>query len=356
MNKNVDWGTRAILGGGSTIAIAALVAAGLVSSPQTASAVPSFARQTGQACSACHIGAFGPQLTPLGRSFKLNGYTQGEASNLPPISAMFQGGFTATTTDQPGPAAPGFNPNNNWSVNQISGFYAGRVYDKLGAWIQVTYNGTARHTSWDNFDIRYANSGQVFGHDVVAGISANNNITNQDLWNSTPAWGFPYATTALAPVPGARTRIDGFYAQQVVGTTAYAMWDDALYTEFGGYGTLQPATQMWLGATPGDATNNLVPYWRVALQHNWNGHYAAIGTYGMSANVLPGGTSGSGVDRYLDIAIDATYQYLADERHVFSVYGTFIHESAFLDASFALGNAANAWNELNTLRANASFY
>lgn len=36
-----------------------------------AGAVPDFAQQTGQACSTCHIGSFGPQLTPFGREFKL---------------------------------------------------------------------------------------------------------------------------------------------------------------------------------------------------------------------------------------------------------------------------------------------
>jgi len=35
--------------------------------------VPSFTRQTGLACSACHYQF--PQLTPFGRLFKLNGYT-----------------------------------------------------------------------------------------------------------------------------------------------------------------------------------------------------------------------------------------------------------------------------------------
>ncbi|MEJ2687039.1 MAG: cytochrome C, partial [Gammaproteobacteria bacterium] len=38
-----------------------------------ANAVPSFARQTGLACMACHT-VF-PELTPFGRTFKLNGYT-----------------------------------------------------------------------------------------------------------------------------------------------------------------------------------------------------------------------------------------------------------------------------------------
>jgi hypothetical protein len=40
--------------------------------PTPSWAVPSFARQTGMACAACHT-VF-PELTPFGREFKLNGY------------------------------------------------------------------------------------------------------------------------------------------------------------------------------------------------------------------------------------------------------------------------------------------
>jgi hypothetical protein len=39
-----------------------LLGASVMTEP--ALAVPSFAIQTGQPCAACHIGAFGPQLTP----------------------------------------------------------------------------------------------------------------------------------------------------------------------------------------------------------------------------------------------------------------------------------------------------
>jgi hypothetical protein len=38
-----------------------------------AHAVPAFAVQTSQPCAACHVGAFGPQLKPFGRDFKLHG-------------------------------------------------------------------------------------------------------------------------------------------------------------------------------------------------------------------------------------------------------------------------------------------
>src|ERR1700675_4220582 len=42
---------------------------------QSAHALPSFARQTGQPCGTCHTDF--PFLTPYGRLFKLNGYTVG---------------------------------------------------------------------------------------------------------------------------------------------------------------------------------------------------------------------------------------------------------------------------------------
>ena len=46
-------------------------------------AVPAFAQQTGQPCTTCHIGSFGPQLTPFGRAFKIGGYTQTGGEELP---------------------------------------------------------------------------------------------------------------------------------------------------------------------------------------------------------------------------------------------------------------------------------
>ncbi len=46
-----------------------------VGASNPASALPSFARQTGQPCGACHVDF--PGLTPFGRQFKLGGYTLG---------------------------------------------------------------------------------------------------------------------------------------------------------------------------------------------------------------------------------------------------------------------------------------
>src|SRR3546814_12051491 len=53
---------------------AAMIWAGMY--PVAALAVPSYSRQTHQACDACHVGSFGPQLTPFGREFKLMGRSE----------------------------------------------------------------------------------------------------------------------------------------------------------------------------------------------------------------------------------------------------------------------------------------
>ena len=46
--------------------------------------LPSFARQTGSDCAACHVGGYGPQLTPYGIKFKLGGYLDSNGKSVPP--------------------------------------------------------------------------------------------------------------------------------------------------------------------------------------------------------------------------------------------------------------------------------
>ena len=79
-------------------------------------AVPAFAVQTSQPCATCHIGAFGPQLTPQGRDFKLNGYVNNDGQDHGlPLTFATQTSFTHTAVPRPGGAAPGFKPNDNIS-------------------------------------------------------------------------------------------------------------------------------------------------------------------------------------------------------------------------------------------------
>ena len=68
---------------------------------RSAYALPAYAVQTAQPCSACHVGGFGPQLTPFGRQFKLEGYTmRGTQEFALPISAMAVASYVRTSADQ----------------------------------------------------------------------------------------------------------------------------------------------------------------------------------------------------------------------------------------------------------------
>ena len=56
-----------------SVAFYAWMLFGILLLPLNAHAVPSYARQTGMPCAACHTTP--PELTPFGRNFKINGYT-----------------------------------------------------------------------------------------------------------------------------------------------------------------------------------------------------------------------------------------------------------------------------------------
>jgi hypothetical protein len=341
--------------------LSALVAAAMATGP--AFAVPSFAIQTGQPCAACHIGAFGPQLTPYGRDFKLHGYTASDGRDHGlPLAVTTQTSFTHTMQPQPGGAAPGFKDNDNFAVDQLSLYYAGTIAAKLGGFIELNYDGVARQAALNNVDIRYATEGQMFGQDVLWGITVNNNPTVQDPWNSTPAWGFPYNRSALAPTPTASTLVDGGLGQRVAGIGVYSLWNDFLYLEADVYRGLNAPTLKALGQVPddGDQTTAFIPYARVALIKDWTMHHAEIGVYAISASVVPGGdqTQGLGV-RKTDLGFDATYQFITDPAKVtsgrLSAHATYIHETARLafDGLALTGALPDHW--LDTFRVDVSY-
>jgi hypothetical protein len=113
------------------VAVALLaVAAANIMGARPAQALPSYARQTGQQCAACHNGF--PELTPYGRQFKLNGYVwTGGTSNFPPIAAMAIPSFTNVRKGVDGGLAPGFGYNNDFAFTG-SLFYGGKIFDGLG--------------------------------------------------------------------------------------------------------------------------------------------------------------------------------------------------------------------------------
>ena len=197
----------------------ALVAAAALTSTRPARAVPAFAQQTGQPCKSCHVGGFGPELTPFGREFKIRGYTLRTHASVP-LSAMAVASWTHTRKDQV-PPPEHLNANDNLVLDQASLFVAGGIGQHLGGFAQlVTYDGVARHWSWDNIDLRAVTSTKVFGADSTLGLTVNNNPTVQDPWNTLPAGGFPFTDTNVSATPNAGDLIDAALAGSVIGAWA----------------------------------------------------------------------------------------------------------------------------------------
>jgi hypothetical protein len=325
--------------------------------------LPSYARQTGLACSACHYQFL--TLTPFGRKFKLNGYT---LTNLPPLvekdsstnggrlslspfsmlSAMVTGAMTHIRDDIPD------TQNDAVALPQeLSGFLAGRIAAKIGLFSQFTYAGADGAFGIDNVDIRFADKATVGGSTEMAyGVTLNNNPAVQDLWNTTPAWGFPFIGSEGAPGGAAAALIDGGLSQNVLGLGGYTMVGGLVYAELSVYrsafqGAAAPSS------TTG-AIHGVAPYWRLALQKEWEHQYLMVGTFGLHTSLFPDVLTGPR-NTYSDVGADAQFESSVGTGNVV-VRSAWIHERQTLDATFAAGGSANATNTLKVLRLNASYY
>lgn len=328
--------------------------------------VPSFSRQTGLACSACHYQF--PQLTPFGRMFKLNGYTLTSLSTIgqpgdsvpgreslklatiPPLAAMVVTGLTQTSRAQPG--------TQNGTVSfpqQLSLFLAGQITPHVGIFTQFTYAAADAAIGIDNVDLRWAKHVSLADRDLLFGLTLHNNPTVQDAWNTAPAWSFPFMGSDVAPSPAASTLIDGGLGQQVAGLGAYSLYNSALYTELTAYRSAPQGVKQPLDATATNVTKGVIPYWRVALQHAWPSTYGMIGTYGFAARLFPQGVSGPTND-YTDAAVDAQIEHKA-KIGMWIGRAAFIHERQTLSAFLAAAppEAANLHETLSTLRTNLTF-
>ena len=313
----------------------ALVLAAAVSRP--AEAVPAFAQQTGQPCKTCHVGGFGPELTPFGREFKIGGYTLRAKPSIP-LALMAIASFTHTRKDQE-PAPDHLRPNDNLVLDQASLFLAGGVGQHLGGFAQVTYDGVGRSWSWDNLDLRAVSKGKVFGKDAVFGLSMNNNPTVQDPWNTLPAWSFPFTDTAVSQTPAAAPLIDGMLAQNVLGLTAYGWFDHHAYLEAGGYSSPSSGTLRFLGSDPMNpgSIRGFAPYARAAYQTKLAGGTFELGANALKASIFPGRDRSSGfADRYTDFGFDTSWQKPLGSNDGVSINLRYEHEHANLRASCAL--------------------
>ncbi len=333
-----------------------------------ANAVPSYSRQTGMACSSCHYTP--PELNAFGRTFKLEGYTFTTKAQVSdekkdhnaalqlleafPLSAIIDVTLTSIKSPQPG------TQNGNFQIPQAASlFLAGAWTTHIGSFVQVTYDSQGDHFSWDNTDIRYANhGGKLFDKPITYGLTLNNNPSVEDLWNSTPAWGFPSTGSSSAPGPMAGALINGGLAQDVAGAGGYAMFDGHFYVA----GTMYRSQHIG-GSQPNDGVGfgvnirGVAPYWRAAWQTSTKNNNLEIGTFGMHVKTTPNGITGM-EDGYTDYAVDFQFDRTVPRwrNDVISLRGSFIRENSSLQATIAAVGAEPIRHHLNTAQANLEYH
>lgn len=359
----------------------ATFACGLFMQSETADAVPAFARQTGYYCSTCHT--VQPELTPFGRQFKLNGYTQG-GTRCGDIRKIF--GNTDTSSPEwsganlamwllpdfnhfakawPTPPAPDLSANDFFDFSDASIFFAGQLYCNLGIFSQYSYSSTGSPQGTgqiflDNTELRYTGKANIEGNDIVWGFLGNNNPTMQDVWNTVPAWSYPWVPVDITFGPPG-TMIEGTFAQRSYGAGAYVWVNNMVYAEFSAYraydADMQRATGFsWTDGQP--RIDGAAPYWRVAIEKTWSENSLMVGTYGMAANLMPtsdGYLINPGyTDQYIDTAVDAQYQYIGPI-HAFTARAYYIWEKQKLNATFGAGGADKPDQWLNSFNVSGSY-
>lgn len=333
--------------------------------PATSHAVPSYARQTGSDCVSCHIGGFGPQLTPYGMRFKIDGYIDSDESDKSkvPLSAMLVGNLTRTSkAAADGDKVNGFKANNNAVFQEASLFLAGRLAERVGSFTQITYSGVDKKASLDQLDIRHTKSVNLNGQDATVGLSLNNNPTLTDPVNTLAQWRFPYISSDFGYSPADMTvplveRLGG----SVIGLNAYTFLKNGVYAEYGLYKAPSASTLKRLGNDDSGTVKGLANYMRLAYlsdqkRSNWS---VGLVYFGADMHPLDGdGMRTSGVtDNYKDFGVDGSYQFLGNRDHIFTLTSSYIHERRNLGYTYGVATEGDqAKTSANQFRLASSYH
>lgn len=336
--------------------------------PPFAHALPSFARQTGQRCSACHVGGNWPQLTPWGRYFKLSGYTAGEAFvgkngfRYAPIGGFGQVGATWANQPNNSQGQPVISPNGSPEAYQITGEAGTKLSDFAGMFYEYQYGNN--FPGWTGsvgaLDIRAVHAFYAGGKELLLGFDTNNNPTVQDVWNTVPNWGYPFYASPQAqggPASPMITSLGG----QAASLGGYALFDRHWYGELSMY---RVATGFFRWYSAGTFFNqggaNYVdgynPYWRFFYTTQRGPHVFMAGAFGMHANVYPNSAAPSGpVNAFNDYGFDSQYQYLPGGAHQVSLRATYLRENQDWTAGYPQGASSALKANLTSLNLNGTY-
>jgi hypothetical protein len=331
-----------------------------------AEALPSFSGQTGAPCSACHLGGFGPLLTPFGIQFKLNGYLLGGGTGpwaKNPFNLQFNPSYVNLGKDRP--TAPTNYGANNFVTPGCGSFLiaAGRSFDNgswgIGGigkiWISLpTGPGTVKFSEGPS-DFKLTKLAAWNGKPLVLTLDLNNKGTEGDPWdNALYGYSYPLSFLGSNAVSGNASSFVAGLGTSTYGETFSVMFDNHLYAAVGVYNTMSPGTITALGKSspPGlGFISGGVPYFRVAWQQTWGRQYLEVGGLYVSGSVtnIPGIANPFAMNHYTDYGLDATYN-VALGQNTLTILANALHQDAALTASFNAGKASNPTDSLNQYR------
>jgi len=258
------------------------MALGVMATAKDASAVPAFARQTGNACNACHFQFF-PKLSAMGRAFKLGGLTdasvdligkEDEGLSIPanlPLSFIFKLRYLQDTKTKAGNPKAG-NERGSWQIPDEATLYlGGRAASNVGYSLEYAASGWAKASLLIGLPV---------GGDMKAGIYVNGTdghgpFNGFDLFN----------TASIRAIRGFENRSAAYawqktgFGHEATGLGVYVgseMW----YANVGLWG---PA-DFWSG-TVIDTGFDLAMLYRVAFTPSVGGFDLMIGVAGSSGSV-----------------------------------------------------------------------
>lgn len=259
----------------SVLSVVALAMAGILVTPDESSALPNFARQTGQPCFSCHFQHI-PKLNAYGRSFKMGAYTdtfvdliEGENLSIPataPVGFVTKLRYVQTTAKEKSGEKSG-TERGEWQIpDEAALWLAGRVSENIGYAIEFP-------EGWA--------SGKVIFKFPVDAVNVGLSVYSTDALG--PAFGMePFNTGVLRSVRMFESRKETIIAQKI-GTGAGAATGLTLYVGsdmfFVGAGLWGP---QFGGAAPIDTGFDLSTWYRAAFTPSFGDHNLMIGLFGVS--------------------------------------------------------------------------
>jgi len=264
----------------------------LLALPEAANALPGFARQTGESCTACHTQNM-PKLNAHGRHFALSGYTLYDAKNenlslidgsevalgLPSVlnvSAVLKARYVKSTQDTNNTEAVGTERGEIQVLEGSGLFFGGRVANNVGSIVSLTGDPSS-----DN-DVVFGGKA-ILAYELLNGYSGlslystkiNGTFSGMENFNTglnAPLKQFENANSANA------AQATGLGRGPATGLQAY-YGDDNFFATFGAMIPSQNSEGL-------DAGGSVIPFARLAynqpIGETWN---VMVGGYWLSGNM-----------------------------------------------------------------------